>query len=128
MRTRSPVLQQRKPAAYRSFRRCIEDRWRARRARLTAVADARQVVNARFDQRRRRTHVHHFGRAGIADRPGAAHEQQRAFVDAERWIVDARVIVLGSVEHDGASFERLRILRIGEIARRGTRPRSRWSS
>ena len=47
-----------------------------------------------FDQRGRGLHVHDLGRAGIADRAGAADEQHRVLVDLQRRIVDAVVIVL----------------------------------
>ena len=83
---------------------------------MPAVADAGQGVDARLDQLGGRPHVHHLGGAGIADRAGAAHDQQGALVDAERGIVDPRVIILGSVEHDHRPFERLGIVGIGEIA------------
>ncbi len=66
--------------------------------------------DALFDQRRRRLHVHHLGAARIADRPDAADEQQRIFVDGERGIVDAGVIILRSVEHHRAPFECIGIL------------------
>jgi hypothetical protein len=53
------------------------------------VADARQLSDAALDQRRGRLHVHHLGRARIADRPSAAHEEDGALVDHKRWIIDA---------------------------------------
>ena len=55
-------------------------------------------------------------RARIADRPDAADEQHRVLVDLELGIVDAVVIILRSVEHDGAAFEGVRIFRIEQIA------------
>jgi hypothetical protein len=36
-----------------------------------------------------RLHVHDLGGARIADRPGAAHDQDRVLVDVERGVVDA---------------------------------------
>ena len=84
---------------------------------MATIADARQVMDAGRDECGRRPHVDDFGRARIADRPGAAHEQQRALVDAERGVVDAGVIVLRSVEDDRAAFERQRIGGVGQIAR-----------
>ena len=38
-----------------------------------------------------RLHVHHLGRARIADRPGAAHEEDGALVNHKRWIIDAPI-------------------------------------
>src|ERR1700733_2211203 len=73
-------------------------------------------MDSEFYQCRRRLHVYDLGRAGIADRPGAAHEQDAALVDAERGIVDAAVIVLRSVEYHGAAFEGIGVLRVAEIA------------
>ena len=108
MRTRSPVCRSARPpptaASGEALR--IEGEpdvpdWRPRRCRQRSDAS---------DQRGRRLHVHDFGRARIADRAGAAHEQDGVLVDAERGIVDARVIVLGSVEHDGPAFEGIGIV------------------
>ena len=70
----------------------------------------------RLDELGGRPHVHHLGGAGIADRAGAAHDQQGAVVDAERGIVDPGVIILGAVEHDRRAFEGLGVVGIGEIA------------
>ena len=61
-------------------------------------------------------HVHHLGRAGIADRAGAAHEQDGVLVDAERGVVDAAVVVLRAVEDDGAALEALRVVGVGQVA------------
>ena len=83
---------------------------------MPAVADAGQRQDAAFDQGRRRLHVHDFGAAGIADRSGAANEQHAVLVDAERGIVDAVVIILRPLEHDGAAFEGVEILWIAQIA------------
>ena len=57
--------------------------------------------------------------ARIADRPGAAHEQDRVLVDLELRIVDAVVIVLGPVEHDRPALEGIRVLRVGQDSGRG---------
>ena len=73
-------------------------------------------VTPRLISAGRRLHVDDLGRARIADRPGAANEQDSAFVDAERGIVDAPVVVLRTVEHDGAAFKRIRVLRVGQVA------------
>jgi hypothetical protein len=116
MRTRSPVLHQRQPAADRRFRRGVEDGRRAGRARLAAVADAGQRVDAPLQQIVRRLHVHDFGAARIADRAGAAHEQDRMRVDFERRVVDPVMIILRPVEHDGPALEGLRIVRVRQIA------------
>ena len=108
--------EQRQPAADRRFRRGVEDRGRARGARLAAVADAGQRMHALLDEIGRRLHVHHLGTAGIADRTGAAHEQDRALVDALRRVVDAGMVVLRPVEHDGLAFKGFRIARIRQVA------------
>ena len=60
---------------------------------------------------------------GITDRTGAAHDEQRVLVDLQRGIVDPRVVVLRTVEHDGASLERLRIVRDRTDSARGTSSR-----
>ena len=84
--------------------------------------------DALLDQVGGRPHVHHLGRARIADRAGAAHEQDAVLVDVERRIVDAVVIVLRPVEHDGPALEGLGIVRVGEVAVAELLARSRWSS
>ena len=84
-------------------------------------------MNALADEIRGRAHVDHLGRAGIADGARAAHEQNGVLIDRERRIVDVGVIFLGPVEHDRATFEGIRIGRIGQIARAELRG-SRWSS
>jgi hypothetical protein len=65
-----------------------------------------------FDQVGGGSHVHDLRRARIADRPGAAHEQQGPVVDGQIRVVDAVVIVLRTVEHHGAALKGLGILRI----------------
>ena len=60
-----------------------------------------------FQQRIGRLHVDDLGPAGPADGSGAADHQDGAFVDAERGIVDAGVIILRAVEHHRAALERL---------------------
>ena len=67
-------------------------------------------MNARLDQRRGRTHVHNLGAAGITDGAGAAHDQDRIGVGAERRIVDAAVIILGPVEDDRDALERVEVV------------------
>jgi hypothetical protein len=99
-----------------SLRSGVEDRRRAGGAGLAAVADAGQRQDAAFDEGGRRLHVHDLGTAGIADRAGAAYEEDAALVNVERRIVDPRVIIFRTFEYDGAAFERVRILRIAQIA------------
>ena len=65
-------------------------------------------MDALLDEVGRRLHVHDLGAAGIADRPGAAHEQDGVLVDAERRIVDAGVVVLRPVEHHRLALEGFR--------------------
>src|SRR5690242_2973936 len=103
------------PAIGGRFRRGVENRGRARGAGLPSVADAGQRKNAAFDQRRRRLHVHDLGAAGIADRAGAADEQHAVLVDAKRGIIDAVVIILRALEHDGAALPGIWLLGIAEI-------------
>src|SRR5262249_5398181 len=110
-------LDEREAAAGGRLGRGVEDRGRARRAGLAAVADAGEGGDAAFDQRGGRLHVHHLGRARIANRPDAANDQDCALVDAEGRVLDAVVIVLRPLAHDGAAFERVRVLGIGQIAR-----------
>jgi hypothetical protein len=50
-------------------------------AGLPPVADARQRVYPPLDQLSRRLHVHDLGRAGVAERPGAAHDEKAVLVD-----------------------------------------------
>src|SRR3984957_7668487 len=109
-------LQDRKAAVGGSFRCRVQDRGRTRRARLSPVADAGQGQDAAFDQGRGRLDVHDLGAAGITDRSGAAHEQNAAFVDVERGIVDAMVIIFRTLEDDGAALERVGVLRVHQIA------------
>src|SRR5262249_13013687 len=109
-------LEQREPAARRGFRRGVENGRRAGGAGLAPVADTGKRGDTTFDQRRRWLHVHDFAAARIADRPGAADEQHVVLVDLERRVVDAVVIILRPVEHDGAPLEGVRVLRAQEIA------------
>ncbi len=81
-----------------------------------------------LDERARRLHVHHLGGARIADRAGAAHDQDRVLVDAERRIVDAVMIVLRPIEDDDRALEGVGVLRIRQVAVAGTPSRSRSSS
>ena len=69
---------------------------------------------------------HHLRAAGIADRPGAADDENGVGVDFERGIVDARVIVLAPVEDDRAALQGVGICRIVPPRRR--RPSSRTVS
>ena len=54
--------------------------------------------------------------ARIADRPRAPNEQNAVLVDLELRVVDAVVIVLGPLEYDRPTLERVRVLRVGEEA------------
>ena len=85
----------------------------------------RQARDAALQQRIRRLHVHDLRRSRPAERTRAADHEDRALVDAERGIVDARVIVVRAVEHDRAALEDVRA---GEEALAELRPRSRSSS
>src|SRR5690606_6066646 len=80
-------LEQRQTAAGGGFRRGVQDRRRARRARLAAIANAGQRKDAALDEGCRRLHVHDLGSARIADRTGAADEQDAVLVDVELRIV-----------------------------------------
>ncbi|KAI1691687.1 hypothetical protein DdX_21722 [Ditylenchus destructor] len=100
----------------RQPRGCVEDRGRAAGTRLTAVADARQCMDALANEIGGRTHIHHLRRAGIPKPDCAAHEQQRLGRDAERRVVDPGMIILRPVEHDGRAFRRRRDRRGGEVA------------
>src|SRR5580700_2502885 len=91
-------LDQRQSPSRRRLRRSVEDRGRAGGAGLPAIANARQRMHAFLEKRRRRLHVDHFGATRIADRPRAANEQNAVLVDLELRIVDAVVVVLGSLE------------------------------
>ena len=68
-----------------------------------------------LNQISRGAHVHHFGRAGIADRAGAADHQDRFRRDPRRRVVDLLVIFLRPVEDDRWSFERIGIVRLGQV-------------
>src|SRR5262245_29394906 len=105
-----------KATASRGLRRSVEDRGRPGRAGLSTVPDARQGRDPAFDQSGGWLHVHNLCASGIADRSRAADEQNGVLVNAERRVFDARVIVLGPVEDDRATFEGVRIVRVGEIA------------
>ena len=68
-----------------------------------------------FNERGGRLHIHDLGRARIADRARAAHEQQSVFVDLQGRIVDAMVIILGTFENHGAALECILVFGVGEI-------------
>src|SRR3977135_525192 len=68
-------LEQGKPTARCRLGRSVENRGRARRAGLAAVAEGGWRGDAAFDQRRWRLHVDALGRAGIADRADAPDDQ-----------------------------------------------------
>src|SRR5258708_6605974 len=91
-------LDQREPAAGRRLRGCVEDRWPAGGAGLAAVADAGERIDALLDEGRGRLHIHHLGRARIADRPDPADDQDGGGINSERRIIDAVVVVLRPVE------------------------------
>ncbi len=97
--------------------RGVEDRGAVGGAGLPAVAQRGQGPDAALDQRIRRLHVDHLGRAGPAQRAGAAHDQDAVLVDGERGIVDARVVVLGAVEDDGPGREHVFVAGLAEVAR-----------
>src|SRR3546814_4626894 len=63
-----------------------------------------------------RAHVHDLRRAGISDRAGAAHEQQSVGGNAECGVVDAAMIILGTLEHHRRSLERVGIVGIRQVA------------
>ncbi|MNZ72957.1 hypothetical protein D3C78_913520 [compost metagenome] len=108
-------LQDGETATGRSFGRCIEDGRAARCAGLAAVTDAGQRIDAFLQEIIRRAHVHHFRCTRITDRACTAHEEDGVGVDAERRIVDAVVVIFRTIEHYGAAFEGLRIVRVGEV-------------
>jgi DNA-binding FadR family transcriptional regulator len=108
--------EQREIAPGRRLGRGIEDRGASAGARLAPVADARQLVHAIDDQVRRRAHVHHLGRARIADRAGSTHDQHARGRDPGRRIVDPFVIVLGTVEYHDRPFERVGVVRVRQVA------------
>src|SRR5262245_14940182 len=99
-------------AAGSGLRRGVEDRRRPRGTGLAAVADAGERVDVLLDEVAGRPHIHNLGAAGIADRAGATHEQQAGFINLERRIVYALVIVLRAVEDDGAALEGVWVLRV----------------
>lgn len=109
-------FENRKSAIGGRFRRGVEDGRRARCAGLATIADAGQRGDAALDEVIGRAHVHHFRRARIADGSRAAHEKDALLIDGECRIVDARVIILRPVEHDGATLEGHGIVGVGKIA------------
>jgi len=68
-----------------------------------------------LDQRGRGRHVDHFGAAGVTHGTGAADHQDAALIDVQRWVVDARVVVLRAFEHDGAGLEAVLLARFGQV-------------
>ena len=84
MRMRSPVLTSASPppaaASGEAFR--IEGEPDVPDCRPSPIVG--QLVDAALKQRVRRLHVHHLGAARIADRPGAADDEDGVLVDAER--------------------------------------------
>ena len=108
------MLQQRKPAAHRRFRRDIEDGGRTGCAGLPPIAHRRQRLDALFDQRGGGLHVHHLRAARIADGAAIADDQHGLLIDAEARVLDARVIILRAFEDGGLAFEHIRV--VGEEA------------
>ena len=88
-RTRSPVFSSASPPPAAASGEALRIEGEPEVPGLAAVADAGQRMDAALDEIGRRLHVDDLGAAGIADRPGAAHEQHGMFVDVHRRIVDA---------------------------------------
>src|SRR5580704_2755373 len=109
-------LQESKASTHCRFGRCIHYGRRCRCSGLPSIPNAGERGDTFFDQRRRRLHVHHLRRSGIADGPHATDEQHGALVDLQGRILDAGVIILGPLEHDGTPLERVRIGGVREIA------------
>jgi hypothetical protein len=101
MRTRSPVLRSASPppaaASGEAFR--IDGEPEVPDCRPSPMQATHLTP---FGAGNRAPHVHHLGRAGIADRAGAAHEEHAVLVDLELRVVDAVVVVLRPVEHHRA--------------------------
>ncbi|MNF65186.1 hypothetical protein D3C84_469400 [compost metagenome] len=68
-----------------------------------------------LDQRRRRGHVDHFGTARIAHGACTTNHQDAALVDLQLRIVDPRVIVLRSFEHDSPCLEAVFCTGFGQV-------------
>ena len=102
-------LEQRKPAAGGGFRRGVEDRRRADVPDWRPSPMQGSAVTPRLISAAGGCMLTTSAEPGIADRADAAHEQDGVFVDAERRIVDAAVIVLRPVEHHSPALERVRI-------------------
>src|SRR5471030_2715850 len=105
-----------KATTNRALRRRIQYRRAVRGAALAAVTQRRQRIDDALDQRIGRLHVDHLVRTGPAYRAGAAYHQHAVLVDVQRRIVDAGVIIAGTVEHDGAGFEDVLAARRAQIA------------
>src|SRR5690606_5190438 len=95
----------RETTAGRALRRGVEDRRAVGCPRLAAVTDRRQALDAALEQMVRRLHVDHFGRTRPALGAGAADDEDGIFVDAERRIVDAPMVVFRAVEDHAFAFE-----------------------
>jgi hypothetical protein len=59
------------------------------------------MVDALLYKGVRRLHVHHLGRARIADAADIANEEDGLFIDAQALIVDAVVVILRAFKDDG---------------------------
>src|SRR5215218_3920128 len=105
-----------KAAARCALRRCVEDRGAVRGARLPAVADGWQGVYPALDELVGGLHVDDLGRAGPAEGTGAPDHQYGVLVDAEVGVVDALVVVVRAVEHDGATLEDALVILGAEVA------------
>ncbi len=84
----------------------------SRRAGLAPVADAGERGDALLDEVVGRAHVHDLGRAGIADRARAAHEEIVCSSMPSAGIVDPMVVILRPVEHHGLALEGVGIVRV----------------
>src|SRR6516225_262111 len=83
------------------FRRCIEDRGAARGPALSSIANTGQLGYAAPHQGVGRKHVDNLSGAGITDGADKAHDEQTILVDPKRRVVDAAMIILRAIEHDG---------------------------
>ena len=99
-----PGFEKREAPSDSGFGRRIEDGRAGRRAALTPVANAGQFGNAGLHEPVRREHVDDFGRAGIAHRPAIAHEQHGIFVNGQRGVIDAVVIILRAIKDHGRAL------------------------
>jgi len=103
IRTMSRVRTQASPPPRLTLERCADYGRTVQSPRLPSISDGREARSSVSRQGVPRLHVHDFRGSGATQwRRNPNHENAR-LVDVQRRIIDTRVIILRSVEHDCAT-------------------------